>query len=147
MSKLDRLLQDPRSHRAVPEREMIDRVSARALEKWHEQSALSAFDPASAAAPSSAKPRTRLQRLTGHSRARWSALILVILAGWATPNILRDMPRLDMHLKYWLYDLIDAVGAGIVQQPLATAFNLAAIAALCGFALSSQARAGLRRLK
>jgi hypothetical protein len=125
MNDLDRLLHDPRSYRAVPEQEMAERVTRNALQQWKQGTA----------------------RLGTSTRFRkWPiGLSLLLLAGFLSGWLFHDLPRYDLHLKYWLLDQVDAIGAGVIQQPLATALYLAGAAALLGFALSAQARASLSR--
>lgn len=128
MKPLDSRLADPRTHRAVPQQEMIDRVVTRTLAR-HQPAAVA---PARGA------------RLTVPRAARWWALAglsllasyLAIRQGW--------LPRLDLWLEYWLTDLGVGLREASQASPLTTALSFAAGSALLGFGLSSRARASWR---
>lgn len=143
MTDLESILKNPRTHRAVPETEMVGRVRTSAMQAWKAEQVESARETAIAAQDQGAV-KTKRRRVTPlHVVAFGLAVagVLVLLS----PHV-QQMPRYDLLLKYGLYDLIDATALGMLYHPLQTALLLAAMAAALGFGLSSQARTALRRM-
>lgn len=143
MTDLESILHNPRTHRAVPETEMVDRVRTSAMQAWKAEQAAPDQATASASAEQAEMKKKRRRVTPAQIVAVGMALagILILLS----PHV-QQMPRYDLLLKYGLYDLIDATALGMLYHPLQTSLLLTLTAAALGFGISSQARSALRRL-
>jgi hypothetical protein len=141
MTDLDKILKDPRSHRAVPETEMVQRVQQSALQAWKTQTQ----EQASQAEVVGVVDAKAKRRRIGPVHVIAMGLVIAALLVMISPHV-PQLPRLDLLVKYGLYDLIDATALGMLYHPMQTAVLLAMTAAAIGFGLSSQARLALRQL-
>lgn len=147
MTDLEKLLQDPRSHRAVPETEMVQRVKQSAMDQWQAEQA-QAKPKRSAARKEEIRAQlqgVRSRRRIGVGHVLGVALSLAALLVLISPHV-ASMPRLDLVLKYNLYELVDTTALGMLYNPLQTSILLALAGAALGFAISAQARAAVRRM-
>ena len=141
MTDLDRILKDPRSHRALPESEMVQRVQQSTLQSWKEGGESQAEQ---SVVVGEAKGKSKWRRI-GPVHLVAFVLTVTALLVMISPHV-PQMPRYDLLLKYGLYDLIDTTALGMLYHPMQTAILLALAAAGLGFGLSSHARLALRRM-
>ena len=146
MNELDRTLKDPRSHRAVPEREMVERVQASALHQWKQEQGATAKAKVATQATAQSHQQPSKWQLRLNRRLVAAFLVAVAAAVVLISPSIPQLPRYDLMIKYGLYDLIDATALGMLFHPLQTSLLLAVSAATLGFALSSRARMALRGL-
>ena len=145
MNELDRLLADPRAHRAVADREMSERVAARALARFQrEQRAQSqrrtATRPELDAAVRRWLPTPRRPVLLA-AVCVLSAASLILARAAMQAGLLR---RFDILLGYWLEDVGDRLALTGASSPLLLATFLASFSCWLGLALSPRARLMVR---
>ena len=144
MNKLDHLLSDPRSHRAVADPDMSSRVAERALSRFQEE-----------VVPSQRRAATRSE--LREAFARWlpkprRAILVGVTALGSMAAVLGAhaamqaglLRRYDILLKYWLEEVGARMTIGLETAPLVVALFFASAACWLGLALSPRARQSLR---
>lgn len=144
MNRLDKLLSDPRSHRAVSDPEMSARVAERALSRFQKEVAPAQRRAATRnelrAAFARWLPRPRRAALIGATALAAMAAVLGLHAAMQA-GLLR---RYDILLKYWLEDFGASLAISLETAPFLMALFLASATCWLGLALSPRARQSLR---